>query len=113
MTKPEIVQQVLNDFRDESEGAHIPGRSDVDYEPIIHSALDKFLQTVGPDADIRTCEDFDFSTLRAANPAMASTSTTKCRWSRSSRRATLGYAVPSIELSVRQNTRTRTSFLCT
>lgn len=60
MTKPEIVQQVLSDFRDESEGAHIPERGDVDYEPIILSALEKSLHTVGPDTDIRTCEDFGF-----------------------------------------------------
>ena len=58
MTKPEIVQRVLNDFRAESEGAHVPERSDVDYEPIILSALEKTLQTVGPDTDILTCEDF-------------------------------------------------------
>jgi hypothetical protein len=58
MTKPEIIHQVLNDFRDESEGAYIPERSDIDYEPIILSALEKSLQTVGPDTDIRTCEDF-------------------------------------------------------
>ena len=58
MTKPEIIHQVLNDFRDESEGAYIPERSDIDYEPIILSALEKSLQTVGPNTDIRTCEDF-------------------------------------------------------
>ena len=58
MTKSEIVQQVLNDFWAESEGAHIPERSDVDCESIILSALEKSLQTVGPDTDIRTCEDF-------------------------------------------------------
>jgi hypothetical protein len=59
MTKPEIVQQVLNDFRNESERAHIPERSDVDYEAIILSALEKSLQAVEPGADIRTCEDFE------------------------------------------------------
>lgn len=58
MTKSEIVQQALNDFRDELGGAHIPARSDVDYKAIILSALEKSLQIVGPDTDIRTCEDF-------------------------------------------------------
>ncbi len=64
MTKPEIVQQVLNDFRDESEGTHIPERSDVDHEPIILSTLEKSLQTVGPDTDIRTCKDFGLLNVR-------------------------------------------------
>jgi len=60
MTKRGIVQQVLNDFRGESEGAHTPERSDLDSESIILSALEKSWQTVGPDTDIRTCEDFSF-----------------------------------------------------
>jgi len=58
MTKSEIIQQVLNDFRDDSERAYILEGSDVDCEAIILSALEKSLQTVGPDTDIRTCEDF-------------------------------------------------------
>jgi hypothetical protein len=113
MTKLEIAQRVLNDSRDESERAHIPETSDVDYEPIIFSALEKSLQTVRPDTDIRTCEDFAVSMLRTANPVMASTGTTRCRWSRSSPQVTLGFAVPSIELSVRQSRRTCPSFLST
>ena len=64
MTKPEIVQQVLNDFRGESEGAPFPERNDVDYEQIILSALEKSLQTVGPDTNIRTCEDFGILNVR-------------------------------------------------
>jgi hypothetical protein len=58
MTKTEIVQQVLNDFRDESKRVHIPERSVIDSEAIILSALEKSLQAVGPGTDIRTCKDF-------------------------------------------------------
>ena len=40
MTKSEIIQKVLNDFRDDSERANILEGSDVDCEAIILSALE-------------------------------------------------------------------------
>jgi hypothetical protein len=64
MKKLEIVRQVLNDYRDESERAHIPERSGVAEEAIILSALEKSLQTVGPDTNIQTCEDFGLLNVR-------------------------------------------------
>ena len=38
--------------------------NDVNYECIILSALERSLQTVGSDTDIRTCEDFGFFDAR-------------------------------------------------
>ena len=58
MTKSEIIEKVLNEFRNESEAAGIPARDDVDYGKVIVAALEKSLRNAALDANIRTCEDF-------------------------------------------------------
>jgi hypothetical protein len=58
MTKSEIIEKVLNEFRNESEAAGIPARDDADYGKVIVAAMEKSLRNAALDANIRTCENF-------------------------------------------------------
>jgi hypothetical protein len=58
MKKAQILEKILNEFRNDSKEAYLPQRDDADYEKVIVAALEKSLQNVEPDIDIRTCEDF-------------------------------------------------------
>jgi hypothetical protein len=58
LTKAQIIEKVLRDFRNVSEETGIPERDDVDYEKVIVAALEKSLRTAKADTEMRTCEDF-------------------------------------------------------
>lgn len=64
MTKSEIIEKVLREFRDVSEETGIPGRDDANYEKVIVAALENSLRNAEPGIDIRTCEDFGYLGVR-------------------------------------------------
>jgi hypothetical protein len=60
MTKSQIIEKVLKEFRNLSEETGIPEGVDANYEKVIVAALGKSLRGVEPDTEIRTCDDFGF-----------------------------------------------------
>lgn len=60
MTKSEIIEKVLREFRNVSGETGIPERDDADYEKVIVAALENSLRNAEPGIDIRTCEDFGY-----------------------------------------------------
>ena len=58
MTKAQIVEKVVKDFWNHSEENGTSHGNDAYYEKTIVEAIEKSLQQVDPDANIRTCADF-------------------------------------------------------
>ena len=58
MTKSQIIEKVLKEFRNVSQETGIPEGDDADYEKVIVAAIEKSLRGVEQDTEIRTCEDF-------------------------------------------------------
>jgi len=64
MTKAQIVEKVVNDFWNHSEENGIPRGNGACYEKTIIEAVEKSLQQVDLDADIRTCMDFGYLNIK-------------------------------------------------
>jgi len=60
VTKSQIIEKVLKEFRNVSQETGIPGRDDANYEKVIVAVLEKSLRGVEQDTEIRTCEDFGY-----------------------------------------------------
>lgn len=58
MTKSQILEKILRDFRNQWEEAGLQESQVPECEKVIIDAIDKSLRGVEPDANIRTCEDF-------------------------------------------------------
>jgi hypothetical protein len=66
--KAQIVEKVLKDFWTQSEENGISrGDDDAYYEKTIVEAVQKSLQQLDSDADIRTCEDFGYLNVKCCD----------------------------------------------
>lgn len=60
MTKREIIEQILKDFRTQANKSRTPFSDEADYEKEIVEALETSLKGIETDANIRTCEEFSY-----------------------------------------------------
>jgi len=58
MTRSEVIERGLEEFRNESEQTGVAARDDPDYEKVVAAAMEKSLQTLEPATHIRTCVNF-------------------------------------------------------